>query len=200
MKKELNILKLTTVLDYTFNTVSKKDERRIEQFLDTHEMYHDIVDELLDYCLDNSLTRAGFDQLFPVNRDLQRLVQRLEILNQQNEIVAVPALPSFYQRNIAPVLRLFSFLIIGKRTAQVLFTLMLMLNVPFLTTPDENGSIWNASVLKASSKSVIKKANIVTDFELKHLQIEMLEETTITTHLDQVVMPITLELRYITND
>ena len=140
------------------------------------------------------------EQLLPINSELKHLVKRLEILNRQNALTYVPQPPTFYEKNILPVVSVFSFLIIRKRTAQVLFTLLLMLNIPFLTSINENGTSWNTSVLKASSKRVLKKANIVTDYELKHIHVDMLQQSTITPHLDQVVLPVTLELRYITND
>ena len=53
--KNGNGITYNQILKYIFKGVSAKDEKKIEAFLDDNQYYAELVEGLMDYCLDNNL-------------------------------------------------------------------------------------------------------------------------------------------------
>lgn len=205
MKKTSNISNLTInldkIIDYIFHDISQNEELIMENFFDKYEDLAHYVDNLLDFCLANNYTKTSL--LFFIKMNAAPTLN--DILNNiEAELVKTEKVETLEKEAIAlspstiEAMKKVGQKIISKRFTKVFFTLLLVINIPFLTTTTEYKN--TTSTLKASNQQQVQELMSLTDYEIRYMRVDMLDERPITDFMTAVAIPTTFELRYITAD
>ena len=169
----------------------------MEAFLDANDQYDTLVNQFLDFCLDRNLNRIAVEHLLTTKASTA--------LNHiSSQFAPLPSVPkqttstqSIEQYLLSFIATIF-YLLFNKHSAKLAFTLVLLINMPCLLQ-NENSS-WFSSQLKASTEEVIKENLTITDFEIRHMGTDMLDNQPLTDYLNIVALPTEFERRYIVDN
>jgi hypothetical protein len=209
VKNNDNILDLTInldkIIDYIFHDISQNEELSMEIFFDNYEDLATYVDNLLDFCLANNYTKISL-QFFikmnaapALNNILDNIKSELSKIQKEriNAEITKKQEAAIFTKVIQTAKKV-GQKIVAKRFTKVLFTLLLVINIPFLTTNTEYKN--TTSTLKASNQQQVQELMSLTDYEIRYMRVDMLDERPITDFMTAVAIPTTFELRYITAD
>lgn len=198
-------INLDIIIDYIFHDISQNEEQKLETFFDNQEDLARYVDNLLDFCLANNYNKASLlffikmnavptlnDILDNIKWELSK-IQATRIQVEKNRKEQAATLPKLIKaaKNVGKK-------VLAKRFTKVLFTFLLVINIPFLTTNTEYKN--TTSTLKASNHEQVQELMSLTDYEIRYMRVDMLDERPITDFMTAVAIPTTFELRYITAD
>lgn len=201
---DLNI-NLDKIIDYIFHDISQNEELLLENFFDEQEDLARYIDNLLDFCLANNYNKTSLLFFIKMNAApaLNDILDNIESELTKIKTAAIQA--KIIQKQEAAILpkaiqaaKKIGQKIVAKRFTKVLFTLLLVINIPFLTTNTEYKN--TTSSLKASNHQQVQELMSLTDYEIRYMRVDMLDERPITDFMTAIAIPTTFELRYITAD
>lgn len=204
---EINLQK---IIDYIFQDISKSEENQMEDFLDNHEDLAATIEDLLDFCLEHQFNhfmvrnfeRTGaspaLNELFDtIDYQLELIYNQTQTeIENKNEIVSAivtetitPANP-IKNKNTTAIKK-------AKKIFKALFTILLVMNMPFWNS---TGSYNSSNLLKASQKEKIQQTMTLSDYQIRYMRIDMLDDRPITEFITDVAIPSNFEMRYVTED
>jgi len=209
VKKNRNIsdlhIDLDKIIDYIFHDISQNEELLMENFFDEQEDLARYIDNLLDFCLANNYNKTSLLFFIKMNASpaLNEILDNLKFELSKIEFSAIQKKIKT-KKEVATLPKVIEFAkkigqkAIAKRFTKVFFTLLLVINIPFLTTNTEYKN--TTSTLKASNQQQLQELMSLTDYEIRYMRVDMLDERPITDFMTAVAIPTTFELRYITAD
>lgn len=190
------------IIDYIFHNIPKNEEYLVDSFLDNHEELAVTVEELLDFCLAHQLnhfmvqhfSKAGTsDALNEILSDIDYYLEDIE--QQKKQHLAAQAAAKTTENKSFQVFLTLSKKVFSKSVAKIFFTLLLVLNF-WQNTSDYS----NSNLLKASQKEEIKKMMILTEYQIRYMRVDMLDDRPITDFVTDVAIPSNFEMHYFTED
>jgi len=196
-------MNLEKIIDYVFHDIPKSEEIMMEDYFDNQEELAVEVDNLLDFCLEQNMSRFMVRH-FIKSRTSEALNEILANIAFCLDEIAVQAKTSFEvieqskieNSDIVAVPNKVTK--IGKRFLKVAFTLLLVLNLPFWQS--YSGDVSSSSLLKASQKEKVQQMMTLSAYEIQNMRVDMLDDRPITDFMTIVAIPSSFELRYITVD
>lgn len=206
MSREHYILKFEVsrqkIIDYIFHNITKNEEYLMDDFFDKNEELAATVEELLDFCLEHQFnhfmvqhfSKTGKSEaLNDILNDIDYYLEEIEY--KQRLIAEEPEAELVTQKTSFKKLVAIGTIVFGKRITKAFFTLLLVLN--FWQT---GGDYTNSNLLKASQKEEIKEMMILTDYQIRYMRVDMLDDRPITDFITDVAIPSDFEMNYFTED
>lgn len=197
-------MNLEKIIDYVFHDIPKSEENMMENYFDNHEELAAAVDNLLDFCLEQNMSKFMVRH-FMKNRTSEALNEILENVEFCLDEIAVQAKKTPFEVIEQPAMELeiietktSKTAKFGKRFLKMAFTLLLVLNLPFWQS--YSGDYSNSSLLKASQKEKVLQMMTFSPYEIENMRVDMLDDRPITDFMTIVAIPSSFELRYITVD
>ncbi|MFK7946021.1 MAG: hypothetical protein AB8G11_00405 [Saprospiraceae bacterium] len=189
------------VIDYIFHNIPKNEEYLMDDFFDNNEELAATVEELLDFCLEHQFNHfmvlhfSKTGKSTPLNNILNDIDYYLEDIQQQRIISEKQKATVIKQDTSFKKLVAIGTKVFGKKITKALFTLLLVLN--FWQT---GGNYTNSNLLKASQKEEIKEVMTLTDYQVRYMRVDMLDDRPITDFMTDVAIPSNFEMHYFTED
>lgn len=190
------------IIDYIFHNIPKNEEYLMDNYFDKNEELAAIVEDLLDFCLEHEFnyflvqhySKTGASEgLNDILSDIDYYLEEIE--NQQKETVTKEQPTNVGQKDSFKKLIAFGTKVFGKTITKALFTCLLVLN--FWQT---GGDYSNSNLLKASQKEEVKEMMILTNYQIQHMRVDMLDDRPITDFITDVAIPSNFEMHYFTED
>ncbi len=198
-------INLDKIINYIFHDISQNEEQKMELFFDENEDLARYVDNLLDFCLANNYNKTSLLFFMKMNAApvLNNILDNIKLELSKIEAATIQA--EIVKKQEAEILSQAISLakkvgkkVITKQFTKVFFTLLLVINISFLTTNPEYKN--TTSTLKASNQQQVQELMSLTDYEIRYMRVDMLDERPITDFMTAIAIPTTFELRYITAD
>jgi hypothetical protein len=197
-------MNLERIINYVFHDIPKNEENMMEDYFDNHEGLAAEVDSLLDFCLEQNMSKFMVRH-FMKSRTSEALNEILENIEScLDEIVIQTKMPfeeiveELKIETAAVITKTDKATKIGKRFLKVAFTLLLVLNLPFWQS--YSGDASSSSLLKASQKEKVQQMMTLSAYEIQNMRVDMLDDRPITDFMTVVAIPSSFELRYVTVD
>lgn len=190
------------IIDYIFHHIPKNEESLMDDYFDNHEELAATVEELLDFCLEHQFnhfmvqhfSKTGQSEtLNDILNDIDYCLEEIKIQTQRKTAKQAPIVVkqnASFKKLLASGGKIF-----GKTIGKALFTFLLVLN--FWQT---GGDYTNSNLLKASQKEEVKEMMILTNYQIQHMRVDMLDDRPITDFITDVAIPSNFEMHYFTED
>jgi hypothetical protein len=188
------------IIDYIFHHIPKNEEHLMDDYFDNHEELAATVEELLDFCLEHQFSHfmvqhfSKTGQSEALNDILNDIEYHLEEIKEQKQAIKENPVTVEHQDYFKKIIA-FGTTIFGKTITRTFFTLLLVLN--FWQT---GGDYTNSNLLKASQREEVKEMMILTNYQIQHMRVDMLDDRPITDFITDVAIPSDFEIHYFTED